>query len=111
MTLRRNRNCPHPIATTASVFIRRCFIATSSMGRVQLAAGGFNQEPAINPNSRLVLADANSLVDAMHALEIPGGEPEREEAEHIPSQAGVVTRVGDDDYQIRRNGRIRHNAS
>ena len=74
-------------------------------------AGHLNDEPTIDSNGRRILAEADTLVDAVHAREIRWHEAQRQEPEHVPTQASIVARVSDDDDQIRRDRGVRHNAA
>jgi hypothetical protein len=59
-------------------------------------ACSLKNELTIESDGCFVLPDPDPLVDTVHAFEIPRREAERQEAEHVPTQAAVVARVSRD---------------
>ena len=68
-----------------------------------------NQQLAVGPNSAFVLANPDSLVDAVQAFEIARGESKWQKSKDVAAEIRIVARVGHYDDEVWRNDYIGRN--
>ena len=64
----------------------------------------------IGANGSLVVSHGDTLIPAVHALQIPARKTDRKKPEYVVGQAGVVARVRHDDDKIRGDESLGINA-